>query len=121
MACLFGFCVYSQSPNCAKFKNGKFKTIINGRTSIIERSGSVQKEVLFKLADSVKMTFEVKWIDDCRYSLKPVKEWFDKHPQAPKNMLITVKIIATSPNSYTQTSSSNFSPQIVTSEMIKIP
>ncbi len=67
------------------------------------------------------MTFEVKWLDDCSYTLKPIEEWFTKHPQAPKNALVTVKVLSTSSNSYTQISSSNFASQTTTSEMIKIP
>jgi hypothetical protein len=115
------FKAFAQAPDCAKFKNGKFKTIVNGQTSIIERLGSVQNEYLINLKDTLKITFDVKWIDDCSYTLKPVEAWLATHPRVPKSAFTTVKIIATSSNSYTQTSSSNFTSQTMTSEMFKLP
>lgn len=112
--------LHAQSLDCKKFRNGKFKSTLEGRTAIIERSGSIQKEYFINLKDSLKISFDVKWLDDCTYTLTPTKESFEKYPRLPQNALITVKITNTTPNSYTQNSTSNFINKTIVSEVIKI-
>jgi hypothetical protein len=112
--------LHAQSLNCLSFRNGKFKMTINGHTSVIERSGSNQKEYFINLKDSLKMSFNVKWLDDCTYTLTPTKESFEKYPQIPKNAVLTVQITSTTANSYTQSSTSNFIAKTVVGEVIKI-
>lgn len=66
------------------------------------------------------MSFNVKWLDNCTYTLGPSEESFKKYPRLPKNALITVHITNTTINSYTQSSTSNFSNKTIVSEVIKI-
>jgi hypothetical protein len=112
--------LHAQSLDCKKFRNGKFKSTFEGRTAIIERLGSIQKEYFINLKDSLKISFNVNWLDNCTYTLTPTKESFEKYPRLPQNALITVKITNTTPNSYTQNSSSNFINKTIVSEVIKI-
>jgi len=65
------------------------------------------------------MSFDVKWLEDCTYTLTPTKESFAKYPRLPKNAIITVKITNTTTNSYTQSSTSNFVDKTIVSEVIK--
>ena len=110
----------AQSPNCANFRNGKFKSTYNGHTAMIERSGSNQTEYLVNTKDSLKILFTVKWLDDCSYTLTPTKESFGKYPKLPKNALITVNMTNVTATSYTQTSISTFTDKTIVSEVVKI-
>ncbi len=108
----------AQSTNCEKFKNGTFRLTFDGQISVIKRAGVNQLE--FLNGETTPMTFAVNWIDGCTYTLKPKADFFKKFPDVPKDALLTVKIIATTENSYTQTSTSNFSEQVLTCEMVKM-
>jgi len=114
------FGLYAQSLNCEKFKSGKFQSTYNGHTAIIERRGSRQTEYFINLKDSLKMSFDVKWLNSCSYTLVPTKESFDKYPKLPKSAVITVEITNTTANSYTQKSTASFTPGTIISEMIII-
>lgn len=109
---------FAQTNNCAKFKNGTFKMTYNGLTAIIKRNGNYQHEETVNPKMSV--SFDVTWLDDCHYTLKPREDLFKQFPRTPKNALINVTITATSKNSYTQSSKSNFTKNVITGEMIKI-
>jgi len=95
-----------------------FKSTFNGITIIVKRSGSNQIEHAVNSKDT--LSFIVKWIDDCSYTLTPTKGDLIKYPKMPKNTVLTVKMVSKSGNSYTQTTTTNFSNQIITSEMIKL-
>jgi hypothetical protein len=110
--------LHAQSSSCAKFKNGVFKSTFNGITIIVKRAGSNQIEHAVNSKDTV--SFVVKWIDDCSYTLTPTKDDLIKYPKMPKNTVLTVKMVSKSESSYTQTTTTNFSNQIITSEMIKL-
>lgn len=120
LMCMVSFGLYSQSLSCLKFRNGKFQSTYNGKTAIIERSGSKQVEYFVNLKDSLKIEFDIKWLNDCTYTLTPTKESLVKYSKFPKNALITVRITNTTATSYTQSSTSNFISQTITSEVIKI-
>jgi hypothetical protein len=91
-----------------------------GKTLIVERSGSRQKEYYIKLKDSLSMAFDVRWLNECTYTLVPAKETFEKYPKLPKNGLLTVEITQTTSDSYTGKVSSNFSDTSVVYKFIKI-
>lgn len=99
-------------------ENGTFKMPYKGLNVIIKRSDNYQYEELTNLKKSVSYT--VKWINDCKYTLKPNNDLFKQYPHTPKNALITVNITSTKDNSYIQTSTSNFNKIIVTGEVVKI-
>jgi len=121
VTCLFIFFVQisllAQQPNCKIFRNGTFKTTVPGfGTATITRDGKTQTEVSDK---GVKMVFDVYWISDCIYTLKPQKVYSEKY-KFPVDALLTVTITKTTKTSYFQSSTSNFSNKTLSSEMIKI-
>lgn len=117
-----GLISQAQTVNCAKFRNGKFKTTLpDGKIAIIIRHDTHQQEFVLVGKDTLKVNFTVNWIDDCTYTLTPDKEEFIKYPKLPKNAVMTVKISAVKVNSYMQSSSYNFSNKIYSSEMILLP
>jgi len=112
----------TDAPNatdCRRFRNGTFKITDEkvGNFTIV-RKGNIQTET--KEGDSESLIFHVQWIDDCTYTLTPGEAFHKKFPMMPANVVITVNIIKTSPNSYTQRSSANFSALVLVSEMVKI-
>jgi hypothetical protein len=108
---------HSQTTKCNGFKNGTFKLIDNGHSTIIKRSGAEQSEFF----DGAKnpTTYKVNWINDCTYVLTPNQDVFDKYPAMPKNAQLTVRIISTTDSSYTQVSASNFFDRTFTATVIK--
>lgn len=110
---------YGQNLECTKFKNGLFKIVDNETgTSFIKRNGERQSEITEGKKDSTN--FIVKWIDDCTYTLTPTEATRKKYQTLPSNAMLTVRIIETKNNSYTQISTSNFSDIKATNEVIKI-
>jgi hypothetical protein len=109
-----------QPLNCKQFRNGKFKSEVDGRTYVVERSGSNQKEYFINTKDSLTAYLTVKWLDDCTYTLTPSEETLKKTPKIPKNAMLTVSITNTTSNSYTQTSTLNFNNSTTSSLFIKI-
>ena len=58
--------------DCAKIKNGTFKSVEEGRGDlIIIRKGKVQTEE--HAATGLKLTMEVVWTSDCTYELRNVR------------------------------------------------
>ncbi len=110
----------SQNLGCEKFKNGTFfipADSIVPKTTLI-RKGNRQKEIVDHVYGNTE--FIVKWVDDCTYTLAPTKKTFKKHPEFPKNGVLTVQIIEVKENSYVQISSSNFSDMKITMEVIRV-
>jgi len=117
--------LHAQAMNCGKFKNGKFKSTFEGRSIVIERSGATQTETLTAfngktLAKPIVMTLNVKWLNDCTYTISPTEESLKKYPKYPRNAVITVKILKVSENSYTQSATANFSNKAAVSEVYKV-
>jgi len=112
--------LYAQSGNCSSFKSGKFTSTYEGRIAIIERNGSIQNEYLTNSKDSLKMSFNINWLDDCTYTLTPTKESYLKYPKLPRNAVITIKILNVSSNSYTQSSTSNFNSKVIISKVVRL-
>jgi hypothetical protein len=105
------------SNECKKFHEGTFKMMFEGKLIIIKRNANKQ----FEYYDNSKTpaSFYIKWLDDCSYTLRPDVSHFKKYPQTPKNALVTVKIVSSSPNSYHIKATSNFS-SLVLDEVSKI-
>lgn len=114
------FLAAQSTLNCEKFRNGTFK-IEAGTTSKetrIMRNGDRQVETT-EGVDGFSEFF-VKWLSDCTYTLTPTKKTFERFPALPENAVLTVKIIKVKENAYIQTSSSNFSDYVLTSEVIRV-
>jgi len=108
----------AQSTNCKKFKNGTFKMTYQGKSGIIKRNGNIQDEY-FDGSKIPTMSFTVKWLNDCTYTLDPTAATRKKNPAIPKDGIMTVKITKTTANSYFCAASFNFEKnKIYESEMI---
>ncbi len=109
--------LFGQTPDCSKFKNGTFLLVgYDEKNYRIVRNGKHQTESFKDLT----FEFTVKWIDDCTYTVTPTKETIEQNPDFPKDGFITVKITEVKENSYIQSSTSNFSEEVLKSEMVKI-
>lgn len=109
----------SQTLDCQKFRNGTFK-LVDSAVGVfyIKRHGDVQIET--KEGDPDAFTFKVTWIDDCTYTLIAGEDFRKKYPQIPADAVLTVRILKTGTNSYTQESSASFSDMKITKEITKI-
>ncbi len=92
--------------------------IYNGKLLIIKRNANHQYEYYDNA--TVPTSYNIKWISNCSYTLKPETNNFKKFPNTPQNALITVNIISYSGNTYKIKATSNFSPMILKSEITKI-
>ena len=99
-ALLMSFIGYSQS--CANFKNGTFKLTDpkSKEVCIITRDGNKQTERMEQSDDTYD--FEIAWIDDCTYTVTPTPATAQRNPDVTKSGVMTVKIIKTKKDSYTQ-------------------
>jgi hypothetical protein len=118
MSLLFSNVCYTQTKDCSKFRTGTFKMITKNGTFILKRSKNLQVET--EIDNKKEMTFIVKWVDSCTYTLFPTKKSFKKFPDWPKDGLITVTIIEIKPKSYIQTTTSNFADFKLTNEITLI-
>lgn len=107
----------AQQPTCETYRNGKFKLTLPAiGTAIIERQGAVQTE----LHGTEKFTFDVKWLSNCRYTLRPTKESLKRMKGVPATALVTVEIVKLTKNSYYQVATSNFTTQKIAGEMVRM-
>jgi len=94
---------FSQSPDCSKFKEGRFRVADTraGAIIIAERKGDYQTESSETLKATVR--FRISWQDACNYTLhldKVIRN--DNKLNFPSGMTVSIKIVATADNSYTQ-------------------
>ena len=99
---------FSQSPDCSRFREGKFR-IADTRAGVItiaERKGMYQTESSEALKAVVR--FRISWQDNCTYTLKLDKVLRNENKiDFPPGMEVRVKIIETAADSYTQETSSS--------------
>lgn len=93
------YALKAQSPNCKKFRNGTFKMVYLKSNAIIKRNGNKQDEYI-NGSKSPTLSFTVKWVDDCTYTLTPDLLTLKKNPNIPKGSFMVVKITKTTNNSY---------------------
>ena len=110
---------HAQSLTCNQFKNGTFETSYRGKTTIIKRSDSTQVEYVKN--SRIVVSFVVKWVDDCTYTLQPNQDYFNEFVDLPRNMILTVSMSKLTENSYMQTTTSNYSPVVLTTKVIRAP
>ncbi len=89
-----------------------------GRVTIIKRYGATQKE--YYDGSTTPTTFAVKWVDDCTYKLTPNADVFKKHPETPRDAVLTVQIVKTENKTCTIVSKFNFFPDTVMYQLVKI-
>ena len=105
---VFSFTAFSQTPNCNKFREGKFRIADSraGVVTIAERNSMYQTETSDVLKAVVR--FKISWQDNCSYTLKLDKVIRNENKiNFPSNLEIKVKIIATSTEGYTQETTSS--------------
>jgi hypothetical protein len=117
----FAVPAFCQAPECYRFKEGKFKIVDAnaGGITVIDRRGNYQVENNEGMKATLK--FKVTWLDDCTYTLKLDTILRNDNKIAfPTDMVLKVKILSTTKNSYTQESSSNLYDMVYKSEVVKI-
>lgn len=99
---------FSQSPDCGKFREGKFRIADTraGVVTIADRNRMYQTETSEALKAVVR--FKISWQDNCSYTLKLDKVIRNENKiNFPANMEIRVKIVETSASGYTQETTSS--------------
>ena len=99
---------FSQTPNCTKFREGKFRIADTraGVVTIADRTSMYQTETSEVLKAVVR--FKISWQDNCSYTLKLDKVIRNENKiNFPANMEIRVKIVETSAGGYTQETTSS--------------
>lgn len=105
---------------CQEFKNGYFvvKEGLLGNKYVINREGNTQIETD---PDGTTFKFNVNWVDECTYTLE-----LEEIVRNPKNIpwqegqVITVKILETGKDRYTQESVSNLDELTFVQDMLLI-
>lgn len=104
----FRFTALSQSPGCAKFREGNFRIADSraGVVTIANRNSLYQTETSEVLKAVVR--FRISWQDNCSYTLKLDKVIRNENKiNFPPDLKIIVKIIETTASGYTQETSSS--------------
>jgi len=118
---VFSFTAFSQTPDCTKFRDGKFR-IADTRTGaviIAERTSMYQTETSEVLKAVVR--FKISWQDNCSYTLKLDKVIRNENKiNFPPGLEIKGKIIATTADGYTQQTSSSLTNGTYNVQVIKI-
>ncbi|MDV6168510.1 hypothetical protein R1T16_08750 [Flavobacterium sp. DG1-102-2] len=98
---LFSIGGYSQSA-CGKFKNGTFKVTDpkSKKVCIITRNDDKQTERMEESDET--FDFEIKWLDDCTYTVTPTASAVAQNQKILDIGTMTVKITKAKDSSYTQ-------------------
>ena len=108
MFLVFGFNAFSQTPDCGKYREGKFRIADSraGVVTIADRNNMYQTETSEALKAVVR--FKISWQDNCSYTLKLDKVIRNENKiNFPSNFEIKVKITQTSVSGYTQETTSS--------------
>lgn len=99
---------FSQTPDCTKFREGKFRIADTraGAIIIADRNNMYQTETSEALKAVVR--FRISWQDNCSYTLKLDKVIRNENKiNFPSNLEIKAKIIQTTDGGYTQETTSS--------------
>jgi hypothetical protein len=97
---VFSFTGSAQSK-CAQVREGKFK-VTDPKTKkvcLITREGETQTEKLEEAEEA--FTFDIKWLDDCTYTLTPTAATLARNKDVKDIGTMTVKITQVKEDSYT--------------------
>lgn len=91
--------IFAQN-NCIRFKEGKFKVTDpkSKKVCFITREGDTQTEKLEEAEEA--FTFDIKWLDDCTYTLTPTASTLARNKNVKDIGTMTVKIVRTKEDSY---------------------
>lgn len=96
---MWGFTGSAQSK-CAQVREGKFK-VTDPKTKkvcLITREGETQTEKLEEAEEA--FTFDIKWLDDCTYTLTPTAATLARNKDVKDIGTMTVKITQVKDGSY---------------------
>jgi len=105
---LFAAVAFSQTPDCNKFHEGKFRIADSraGVVTIADRNSMYQTETSEALKAVVR--FRISWQDNCSYTLKLDKVIRNENKiNFPYDLEIKVKITQTTDSGYTQETTSS--------------
>ena len=112
--------VFSQSTDCSKFREGKFRTADPriGAIVITDRRSGFQTESTEAL--KLVIRFSISWQDNCSYTLKLDKVIRNENKvDIPNNLTVIVKIVETGTGSYVQELSSSMTNGAYRTTVIK--
>jgi hypothetical protein len=112
---------FSQTPDCGKFREGKFRIADTraGAVIIADRNSMYQTETSEALKAVVR--FRISWQDNCSYTLKLDKVLRNENKiNFPSDLEIKVKIIQTTDSGYTQETSSSMTGGTYTVAVTKL-
>lgn len=97
---LISFTCFSQTPDCAKFKDGTFQITDPGskKVCIIKRDGDKQTERFMESDETYE--FDLHWVDACTYTLTPTAATLSRNKDIKEIGIMTVKITEVKDNSY---------------------
>ncbi len=110
---LFAFAVCAQQLTCKSLHTGSFKIFTKETgTTFISRTAKEQVEKNDDLGYEV--IFDIKWINDCTYELRP-KKLIKGNPaiMGDGNSVLKTKIKDISPTGYVAETSSNFDTSVI--------
>ncbi|RYD77763.1 MAG: hypothetical protein EOP53_12435 [Sphingobacteriales bacterium] len=91
--------LHAQERGCKTIREGKFRVVSKeAGTTYVTRSKNIQKEDIPDVG--VIMIFDINWIDDCTYTLRPKKVLKGNPALLMKGLVITVKVKNLDKNSY---------------------
>jgi hypothetical protein len=113
----------AQPTNCRDFRNGVFRIddTEHGMTTIITRTGGKQRE---RMGDS-ETTLKVVWLNDCTYTLEPIKRKRVGKGAEPvggfdPTIVIKVEILETGSDHYIQRSTAALYSLVYTSRVDRL-
>jgi len=104
--------------DCKPLRTGTFKSIVQGKTTIMERTATTETDYLD--GGVIAAIYNIKWINDCTYTLTPTEQTIKLHPEIKKGAVFTVETAMKNTNSYTQVVSVNYSKAKTNVEVYKI-
>lgn len=113
----------AQPANCKEFHNGVFRIddAEHGTTTIITRKGGKQRE---RMGDN-ETTLKVAWLNDCTYTLEPIKRKRVGKGAEPvggfdPTIVIKVEILETGTDHYIQRSTAAIYDLVYTSRVDRV-
>ena len=115
----FSFGASAQVKECSSVRNGKFKIMMEGTESFIERKGSLQIETEPK--SGFKGEFKITWLNDCTYTIQAVKIHNKGNlPEIDYELILTTKIIRVEQDYYLTETTSNKWDMVFEAKVYKV-
>ncbi|RYY49090.1 MAG: hypothetical protein EOO06_08165 [Chitinophagaceae bacterium] len=105
----------AQAPGCRSVQTGKFKVSTEEGTTFVTRTKDSQTEE--DPSSGTVMIFDVKWLDECTYTLRPKKLLKGDPALMNKNLVLTVAIKEVNKQYYMAETTFNLSPMVMTFRM----